>query len=93
MNENVGQEMPSREDAPRTTAVREREVPRVTIVRVGVHYVVHAGCKTMVLHRSEEVFDYLESLLKEWVRDNLTDVNEVESAGPELKAVLYRERI
>lgn len=57
-------------DGPRMVR-REREIPSVGIMRIGEHYVVHAGCKTEVFHFPSEVGLFLEGLLRDWIRDNL----------------------
>jgi hypothetical protein len=75
---------------------RKREIPSVGIMRIGEHYVVHAGCKTEVFHFPSEVGLFLEGLLRDWIRDNLGgDTTAIETEknpiGPCL--AMTRERI
>ena len=90
------QEKLNRVDGPRIAAVREREIPSVGILRVGVHYVVHAGCKTAVFHFPSEVGLFLEGLLRDWINENLdsdTMVTKIEQGPAEPRVALYREKI
>jgi len=91
------QEKLNRVDGPRIAAVREREIPSVGIMRVGEHYIVHAGCKTAVFHFPSEVGVFLEGLLRDWIQENLarggTGAVETEKSPVELRAVLARERL
>lgn len=82
-------------DGPRMVR-REREIPSVGIMRIGEHYVVHAGCKTEVFHFPSEVGLFLEGLLRDWIRDNLggdTTAIETDKNPIGLRTVLARERI